>query len=66
MKKEVEDVRFDKEREVRALQTSLNQLQLELNEVKLRNVVNHSDISGSTSQTITLDGSRGSSFTSIQ
>ncbi len=61
MKKEVEDVRFDKEREVTALQTSLNQLQLELNEVKLRNVVNHSDISGSTSQTITLDGSRGSS-----
>jgi hypothetical protein len=61
LKKEVEDVRFDKEREVTALQTSLNQLQLELNEVKLRNVVNHSDISGSTSQTITLDGSRGSS-----
>jgi len=33
LKKEVEDVRFDKEREVAALQTSLNQLQLELNEV---------------------------------
>ncbi len=63
MKKEVEDVRL---REVTALQTSLNQLQLELNEVKLQIIVNHSDISGSTSQATTLDGSRGSSSTSKQ
>ncbi len=46
MKKEVKDIRFEKDREVSVLQISLNQLQLELDELKMQNVcLNHSNIS---------------------